>query len=105
MDYKLNAASKKNKGINYNNYYIENPTRVKTLVPINIYKTTDFIPKYVKEEVPLDTYFDVNDVEFSFDGYPRLKIKKGYCSANKIFVQQVSEESREESYDGTRLRK
>lgn len=91
MDIQLNTIKKENKRINYNNYYIKNPKRVKTLVPINIYKTTDFIPRYVKEEVPLNTYFEVNDVEFSCDGYPRLKIKKGYCSANKIFVQQVSE--------------
>ncbi|MCZ2259987.1 DUF5776 domain-containing protein [Sporosarcina sp. G11-34] len=91
MDFQLDNVNKKNKRINYNNYYIKNPKRVKTLVPLNVYKTTEFIDRYLKEEVPLNTYFEVNDIELSFDGYPRLKIKKGYCSANKVFVKQVFE--------------
>ena len=70
------------------NYYTVNPNKV-------LVKKEDFYYSDVNlnsriNNLPKDNIVDIESVEFSNSGYPRLKTPYGYISANKIYVQQVT---------------
>ncbi|MBO0441769.1 DUF5776 domain-containing protein, partial [Candidatus Enterococcus ikei] len=72
--------------IDLSKYFTNNPGFVKTITDCSYYTNTDFTTK--KSTVPKGTIVQVNAIQYSKDGYPRLKTDKGYLTANKAYVQK-----------------
>ncbi|EMF0259436.1 DUF5776 domain-containing protein [Enterococcus hirae] len=70
------------------NYYYSNPSKIAMKMNDYFYKDVDF--KQKSEEVSKNTIIDVLGITFSEDGFPRLKTAKGYVTANKNYVVQVT---------------
>ncbi|MDP1371156.1 DUF5776 domain-containing protein [Acinetobacter lwoffii] len=63
---------------------------VKALSELKVYKDIDF-KKTLGEEVQKDHVFKVDTIEVTKGGTPRLKIAKGYVTANQKFVVLTDE--------------
>ena len=66
------------------NYYTSNPGQVALLVDDYIYSDLDFTTKV--RAVSKGTLVSVQGIEYTSDGYPRLKVSEGYLTANNSRV-------------------
>lgn len=66
------------------NYYTENPQKVKLLTDDFYYSNVEFSQK--GEAIKKDTLVEILGIEYTSNGLPRLKTKKGYLTANKAYV-------------------
>ena len=66
------------------NYYTSNPGQVALLVDDYIYSDLDFTTKV--RAVSKGTLVSVQGIEYTSDGYPRLKVSGGYLTANNSRV-------------------
>lgn len=69
-------------------YFTENPEKVVLKGSDYYYKDADFTQKV--DSAKAQTINDVIGIEFSSQGYPRIKTKKGYITANKKYVIAVT---------------
>lgn len=70
------------------NYYTKNPLKVILKTDDYYYKDLNFTQR--SEALAKDKVVDVEKVEYTNDGVPRLKTAKGYVTANKNYVVQVT---------------
>ena len=73
---------------NINNYYTENPVKIVMLVNDRYYTDLEF--KTPGSPVKKGTTIKVQGIEYSKNGYPRLKTPQGYITSNKRYVQKVN---------------
>lgn len=66
------------------NYYTTNPGQVALLVNDYVYSDLDFTTKV--RAVSKGTLISVQGIEYTSDGYPRLKVSGGYLTANNSRV-------------------
>lgn len=74
---------------NFSDYFTENPKKVVLRGDDFYYQDADFTNKLGKIE--RQTILDVSNIEFSSNGYPRLKTKLGLVTANKKYVIKVAD--------------
>ncbi|WP_432462518.1 DUF5776 domain-containing protein, partial [Enterococcus faecalis] len=73
---------------NIDNYYTENPVKIVMLVNDRYYTDLEF--KTPGSPVKKGTTIRVQGIEYSKNGYPRLKTSQGYITSNKRYVQKVN---------------
>ncbi|EGO8521580.1 GH25 family lysozyme M1 (1,4-beta-N-acetylmuramidase) [Enterococcus faecalis] len=73
---------------NIDNYYTENPVKIVMLVNDRYYTDLEF--KTPGSPVKKGTTIRVQGIEYSKNGYPRLKTPQGYITSNKRYVQKVN---------------
>ncbi|WYJ87940.1 hypothetical protein A5866_003066 [Enterococcus sp. 12C11_DIV0727] len=74
---------------NFSDYFSENPSKVVLRGDDFYYQDADFTTKLGK--MKKQTMIDVNGIEYSSNGYPRLKLEKGLITANKKYVIKVAD--------------
>lgn len=75
--------------IDLSQYYTTNPGKVALLVNDNIYKSVEFNESTRGQLLAKNTLVDVQGINNSSAGYPRLRVSGGYLSANKAIVRKV----------------
>lgn len=74
-------------GINLANYHTSAPLQVYTTDNLWYYNDiNEFSVATQAEKLPKDTILNINSIEYSNSGYPRLVTDKGYVSANKMYT-------------------
>ncbi|KAJ60706.1 ABC transporter, periplasmic spermidine putrescine-binding protein PotD [Enterococcus faecalis FL2] len=73
---------------NIDSYYTSNPNSVKLLVNDYYYKDLEF--KVSDGAIKRGSVVNVQAIEYSSTGFPRLKTEKGYITANKTYVDKVN---------------
>lgn len=71
------------------NYYTKNPLKVVLKTDDYYYKDLDFTQR--SEKLFKGEVIDVENIEYTNAGIPRLKTAKGYLTANKNYVVQLSQ--------------
>ncbi|EHU8855155.1 glycosyl hydrolase family 25, partial [Enterococcus faecalis] len=70
-----------------NNYFVTNPKKVKLLIDDSFYNNVEFTKK--GQAVKKNTIVEVEAIEYTNNGIPRLKTNQGYLTANKWYVAKV----------------
>lgn len=70
-----------------NNYFVTNPKKVKLLIDDSFYNNVEFTKK--GQVVKKNTIVEVEAIEYTNNGIPRLKTNQGYLTANKWYVAKV----------------
>ncbi|EOS7927023.1 glycosyl hydrolase family 25, partial [Enterococcus hirae] len=70
-----------------NNYFVTSPQKVKFLTNDFYYKDIDF--KQRGNAIKSGSILEVEGIEYTLNGVPRLKIAGGYITANKWYVEKI----------------
>lgn len=70
------------------NYFVTNPKRVQLLMNDYYYKDLSFTQKGAA--ISKGTIVEIQSIEYTPSGLPRLKTADGYVTANKMYVQKVN---------------
>lgn len=70
------------------NYFVTNPKKIQLLVDDCYYKDVNFTQKGTS--INKGAILNIQSIEYTASGMPRLKTANGYITANKAYVQKVN---------------
>lgn len=85
-----NSDSTPNPNVDLSDYFTSNPKHVMLQKSAGVYKTTAFTDSAKIRTLDKGTVVDVDDIVYTSNGIPRLKIGSNkYISANKNYMQKI----------------